>query len=93
MIFSEGFSKTGFQKVLKRVFDISVSVVMLVATAARHGRGGTGIWHETGRPIPLSSKKGGESGRIFEILKFRSMRVEAEHDGVRAMGEERRRTR
>src|SRR5437773_4286106 len=32
MVFSEGFSKTGFQRLLKRAFDISVSGAMLVAT-------------------------------------------------------------
>src|SRR5262252_3138058 len=48
--------------------------VMLLAALA--------IWHETGRPILYRQKRVGESGRVFEILKFRSMRVEAEHDGV-----------
>jgi len=82
MIFSEGFSKTGIQKVLKRVFDISVSVTMLIATFPVMVVAALAIWHETGRPILYRQKRVGESGRIFEILKFRSMRVEAEHDGV-----------
>src|SRR5499427_1693699 len=82
MIFSEGFSKTGVQKVLKRVFDISVSVVMLVATFPLIVLAALAIWRETGRPILYRQKRVGESGRIFEILKFRSMRVEAEQDGV-----------
>jgi len=30
----------------------------------------------------LPAERVGESGRIFEILKFRSMRVEAEQDGI-----------
>jgi sugar transferase (PEP-CTERM system associated) len=82
MIFSEGFSKTGFQKVLKRVFDISVSVAMLIATLPVMLAAALAIWHETGRPILYRQRRVGESGRIFEILKFRSMRIEAEHDGV-----------
>jgi sugar transferase (PEP-CTERM system associated) len=82
MIFSEGFSKTGLQKVLKRVFDISVSVTMLITTLPVMLVAVLAIWQETGRPILYRQKRVGESGRIFEILKFRSMRVEAEHDGV-----------
>jgi sugar transferase (PEP-CTERM system associated) len=82
MIFSEGFSKTNVQKVLKRVFDVSVSVAMLVATLPVMLAAVLAIWHETGRPILYRQKRVGESGRIFEILKFRSMGVEAEHDGV-----------
>jgi sugar transferase (PEP-CTERM system associated) len=82
MIFSEGFTKTGVQKVLKRVFDISVSVAMLIITLPVMIAAAIAIWHETGRPILYRQKRVGESGRIFEILKFRSMRVEAEQDGV-----------
>jgi sugar transferase (PEP-CTERM system associated) len=82
MIFSEGFSKTGFQKMLKRLFDISASMTMLIATLPVMVVAALAIWHETGRPVLYRQKRVGESGRIFEILKFRSMRVEAEHDGV-----------
>ena len=82
MIFSEGFAKTSFQEVLKRVFDIFVSVTMLFATLPVMIFAVLAIWHETGRPILYRQKRVGESGRIFEILKFRSMHVEAEQDGV-----------
>jgi lipopolysaccharide/colanic/teichoic acid biosynthesis glycosyltransferase len=82
MIFSEGFSKTGVQKVLKRVFDVGVSVSMLVATLPVMLVSVLAIWYETGRPMLYRQKRVGESGRIFEILKFRSMRVEAEQDGI-----------
>jgi sugar transferase (PEP-CTERM system associated) len=82
MIFSEGFSKTGFQKVLKRAFDVFVSVSMLIATLPIILAATLAIWCETGFPILYRQKRVGESGRIFEILKFRSMQVEAERDGV-----------
>ena len=40
------------------------------------------IWRETGRPVLYRQKRVGESGRVFEILKFRSMHVDAEKDGI-----------
>src|SRR5713101_8202625 len=82
MVFSEGFSKTGFQKLLKRAFDISVSGAMLVATLPIMLIAALAIWLETGRPILYRQKRVGESGQVFEIFKFRSMRVDAEKDGV-----------
>ncbi len=82
MVFSEGFSKTGFQKFLKRAFDICVSGAMLVATLPIMLVAALAIWLETGRPILYRQKRVGESGQVFEIFKFRSMRVDAEKDGV-----------
>src|SRR6266704_1132736 len=82
MVFSEGLSKTGFQKLLKRAFDISVSGAMLVATLPIMLVAALAIWLETGRPILYRQKRVGESGQVFEIFKFRSMRVDAEKDGI-----------
>jgi len=82
MVFSEGFSKSGFQKLWKRAFDIFVSVAVLVATLPIMLVAVLAIWRETGRPILYRQKRVGESGRVFEILKFRSMRVDAEKDGI-----------
>jgi sugar transferase (PEP-CTERM system associated) len=82
MVFSEGFSKSGFQKLWKRAFDIFVSGMVLVATLPIMLVAVLAIWRETGRPILYRQKRVGESGRVFEILKFRSMRVDAEKDGV-----------
>jgi len=82
MVFSEGFSKSGFQKLWKRAFDIFVSGAVLVATLPIMLVAVLAIWRETGRPILYRQKRVGESGRVFEILKFRSMHVDAEKDGI-----------
>ena len=68
MIFSEGFSRTGLQQVLKRMFDVSVGVAMLIVTLPVMLMAALAIWQETGRPIFYRQKRVGESGRIFEIL-------------------------
>src|SRR5256885_2714933 len=82
MVFSEGFSKTGFQKLLKRAFDISVSGAMLGATLPIMLIAALAIWLETGRPILYRQKRVGEAGQVVEIFKFRGMRVDAEKGGV-----------
>jgi len=82
MIFSEGFSKTGFRKLLKRAFDICVSGAMLIATLPVMLLAALAIWYESGRPILYRQTRVGESGKGFEILKFRSMRIDAEKDGI-----------
>jgi sugar transferase (PEP-CTERM system associated) len=82
MVFSEGFSKTGFQKLLKRAFDIGVSGAVLVATFPIMLLAALAVWLETGRPILYRQKRVGVSGQVFEILKFRSMCVDAEKDGI-----------
>ena len=82
MVFSEGFSKTGLRSLLKRAFDICVSTAMLVATLPIVLLAAMAIWLESGRPILYRQTRVGESGRRFEILKFRSMRADAEKDGV-----------
>jgi sugar transferase (PEP-CTERM system associated) len=82
MVFSEGFSKTSLQKILKRAFDICVSGAVLVITLPIMLIAALAIWLETGWPILYRQKRVGVSGQVFEILKFRSMRVDAEKDGV-----------
>lgn len=82
MVYSEGFSKNGLQKLLKRSFDICVSGAMLAVALPIMLFAGLAIWMETGWPILYRQKRIGESGRAFQILKFRSMRADAEKDGV-----------
>jgi lipopolysaccharide/colanic/teichoic acid biosynthesis glycosyltransferase len=40
------------------------------------------VWIESGRPIVFRQERIGMNGRTFQLLKFRSMRPDAEKDGV-----------
>lgn len=82
MVYSQGFAKNSFDKLVKRIFDICVSALMLIAALPTMLLAALAIWLETGRPVLYRQKRIGESGRVFEILKFRSMRTDAERDGV-----------
>jgi exopolysaccharide biosynthesis polyprenyl glycosylphosphotransferase len=71
------------QASLKRIFDIVLSLttlillspVMLVAAAA--------ITLETPGPIIYRQQRVGRGGKLFNVLKFRSMTADAEKDGPR----------
>ena len=82
MVYSEGFARSGTQKVLKRAFDIWISAGMLVIALPLMLLAALAIWIGTGGPILYRQKRIGEVGRVFEILKFRTMRVDAEQDGI-----------
>jgi sugar transferase (PEP-CTERM system associated) len=83
-IFSDGFRRGPIRGAVKRLFDVLVALVALllswpvfVLTAAAilveaRGRG----------PILFRQSRVGANGALFQTLKFRSMRIDAEADGV-----------
>ena len=81
LILSDGFRKSGFLKLAKRAVDIAVSVIALLVTLPLMGLVALAIWLETGSPILLRQERVGLWGRHFQILKFRSMRQNAEANG------------
>ena len=78
LVFSEGFSRTLFTRVVKRTIDLVLAAVflalgwpifLLVAAAIRLDSPG---------PIFLRQERVGERGRLFTLLKFRTMVQNAE---------------
>jgi len=82
LVFSEGFYRSFRRRLVKHAFDVSVSAVMLIVTLPVMLLAALAILLESGRPILYRQKRVGAHGRVFEILKFRSMGVDAEQDGV-----------
>lgn len=82
LVFSDGFCRSSYRNAVKRVFDLVISVVLLVITAPLMALTSLCIAFETGMPILYRQMRVGECGHVFELLKFRSMRVDAERDGV-----------
>lgn len=82
MIFSDGFGRSPLKDVIKRTFDIAASSVLLMLTLPVVLVAAMLIWLESGGPIFYRQERVGEYGRIFKVLKFRSMRQDAEQDGV-----------
>ncbi len=83
LIFSDGFSAAlRLQRVLKRGFDIITSLLVLGFTLPVSTLAAVAIFACDRGPIFYRQDRVGQHGRIFPLLKFRSMRVDAERDGV-----------
>ena len=82
MIFSDGFSRGSIKDMSKRVFDVIASALLMLVTLPVIFVTALLIWLESGSPILYRQERVGEYGRVFDVLKFRSMRQDAERDGV-----------
>jgi len=83
ILFADGFRRALFKGRLRRTFDLVLSISMLLATVPIMLFAATAILIESrGRgPVLYRQVRVGRFGRPFEILKFRSMRVDAECGG------------
>lgn len=82
LIFSGGFDHSLPRRLSKRFFDLVAASLLLLLAWPFMLIVILCIWAETGRPILYRQTRVGEGGRSFELTKFRSMRVDAEKDGV-----------
>lgn len=73
-------SRSGY--IGKRMFDLVLSSVFLVALSPIMLITAFAIKLEDRGPVFFTQKRCTKDGRVFEILKFRSMIVDAEKDGV-----------
>jgi exopolysaccharide biosynthesis polyprenyl glycosylphosphotransferase len=69
---------TGFDRVVKRTFDLVIASLALVITAPIMLAAALAIWIESGRPIIFKQTRIGENGRPFSLYKFRTMVHDAE---------------
>lgn len=83
IIFSYGFRQTRLHNAIKRGFDFVSAAIMLIVFSPVMLLTAAGILIEDGlrAPVLFSQTRVGEKGRVFRILKFRSMHVNAEQAG------------
>ena len=67
---------------LKRATDITVALLSLIAFSPLFLVCYIAIRSEDGGPAFFAQERIGKGGRPFQILKFRSMRGDAEKDGI-----------
>ncbi|MBS4761712.1 exopolysaccharide biosynthesis polyprenyl glycosylphosphotransferase [Carnobacteriaceae bacterium zg-ZUI252] len=70
------------QLVIKRLFDIIVSSIALLLVSPILLLVAICIKSQDGGPVFYSQERLTLNGKVFKILKFRSMRIDAEKDGV-----------
>lgn len=81
LIYGEGFRQGPFRTFVKRSFDVVVSALMLLAAAPVMVVTAIAIALESSGPVIYRQERVGRGGRVFEVLKFRSMCTNAESDG------------
>ena len=84
LTYAPGFSYRGvLRRAAKRTMDVAVSLVFLVFAAPVMAVTAAAILLEPpfGGPVLYRQTRVGEGGRTFSLIKFRSMRVDAEKEG------------
>lgn len=82
-IFSHGFRCGSSTFGLRRLFDIAASFALLTLTWPFMLLAVLAIWLEDGlgAPVIFRQRRVGLQGQVFDVMKFRSMTVDAEGDG------------
>ncbi len=82
LIFGNGFDHSIYRDIAKRVFDIVWSCVLLALATPLMALTAIGIVLESRGPVFYRQERVGQDGRTFRVLKFRSMRLDAEKNGT-----------
>lgn len=82
LIYSEGFQFSALDRFLKRSFDLAASALVLFLTAPCLLIAMLAIRLDSPGPILYRQERVTKDGRVFWILKLRTMRVDAEARGA-----------
>lgn len=81
LIFGDGFRQGTFRSAVKRLSDILFASVLLLLAMPIMVLTALLIIIESGTPVLYVQERVGRNGRLFNVIKFRSMRTDAEKDG------------
>jgi len=82
LIFGDGFNQGFLRTTVKRLFDIVCALVLLVVASPVMLIAALAIRLESPGGILYRQERVGLEGKPFDVVKFRSMRSDAEKDGV-----------
>jgi sugar transferase (PEP-CTERM system associated) len=82
LIYGDGFRQSQSRNLVKRTLDLLAALALLALTAPIMLLAGLAIALESGFPIIYRQERVGARGEKFMLLKFRSMILDAEHDGA-----------
>jgi sugar transferase (PEP-CTERM system associated) len=82
LVYGHGFVQDGLRTTVKRAFDIIMSSALLLLASPVMLLAAIAIKLDSRGPVIYRQERVGLGGRSFMCLKFRSMTVDAEKDGV-----------
>jgi len=82
LVYGDGFAQDMGRRVVKRAFDFVAAAGLFVLTLPIMAVAAIAVRLESPGPVIFRQERVGRGGRSFECLKFRSMRADAEADGV-----------
>jgi sugar transferase (PEP-CTERM system associated) len=80
LIFSDGFVKTPRTEIIKRLFDITLSLLGLTLSLPLMMLAAAAVKLDSSGPMLYRQPRLGKNGCVFILNKFRSMRQDAEKD-------------
>lgn len=81
-VFGGGFDQSFFRTFCKRIFDLVASIILAVVTLPITLFTALWIFLEDRGPIFYKQERVGKDGKTYNVLKFRSMRINAESGGA-----------
>ena len=83
LIYSDGFRLSPLNALTKRALDVLISLGLLLFALPVIGLAALAVRLESRGPVLYRQERVGRGGTSFTLLKFRSMRDDAERDGIR----------
>ena len=87
-LFSEGFRRSRYQTAFKRLIDLGLSTIGLVLALPVMALTAAAVRLDSRGPALFRQRRLGLNGKPFELMKFRTMKEDAEADGVARWAEE-----
>ncbi len=81
LVFGDGFGQGMLRTIVKRLFDLVCAIILILLALPIMLIAAVAIVVENGFPVFYSQERVGLNGRLFKVIKFRSMRRDAEKDG------------
>ena len=81
LIFGDGFNQGLIRSLVKRAFDLFFSALLLLLALPVMLAAALWIKLDSPGPVLYQQQRVGLNGKIFRVIKFRSMRADAEKDG------------
>jgi sugar transferase (PEP-CTERM system associated) len=82
LIYGAGFVQSPIRRATKRLTDIVAAIFLLILALPVLLLATLAILFESGFPVLFTQERVGRGGRVFKVLKLRTMRTDAEGDGV-----------